>query len=187
MALIPPAGSAPKSEAFWGRSARWWQSNVTAAREAAADGIRLPDDQRRALARLKSWGRVQAIHTRRGTMPVRSGWSIHPDPSLASDLTRIIAQSRPRLIAAMDEVIGGLALEAWDTAPVDSGIYRGLLQLDYRQEGDRLVAQIKNETPYAIYAGKPKHWSLVRASGAGAYRELGQRVLSELVGVIRGR
>ena len=179
--------SAPKSELFWLRSERWWGANVTAAREAAKEGIRPPEAQRRALARLRSWGRATSIKTRRGEIGIKKGWSIHPDPALASDLARLLAQTHPRLIAGMDAVIGGLALEAWDTAPVDSGIYRGLLRLDYRLDGDRLIAQIQNDVPYAIYAGKPKHWALVRSAGAGAYRELGQRVLTELVGVIRGR
>ena len=53
------------------------------------------------------------------------------------------------VVEAMDKEMSAAAYQVWEGAPVRSGLYRSRWAIRWRVDGDKLIAALENDTPYA--------------------------------------
>jgi hypothetical protein len=76
---------------------------------------------------------------------------VRPDPKTGEKILELINQAYPAIGAAFDKHMGRLAVEAFDRWPIDTGLSKSLLGLEYYTRGETLSGQFVCTAPYAYF------------------------------------
>ena len=81
-------------------------------------------------------------------------------------LADIVDEINPAIVAAMDTHVAKLAFEAWREWPVQSGLSKSLIGLEYRADGDSFTGAVTNTTPYVFFIKGSPHRALLESPAA---------------------
>jgi len=76
---------------------------------------------------------------------------VQPDPDLNRKLALLTEQAFPVVSRAFNDHLGPVAVAAFESWPVASGLSKSLLDLEYKIDGDALVGVLVDRAPYAYY------------------------------------
>jgi hypothetical protein len=146
----------PVSSAFWSASSNWYAAKKSAQNAATRTGVG-------PLARKEAqWTQRGSKYLRgRPDLQARASVAVRVDPKLYRDVLAFLDQIAPDIVTAFDEQLGALAMTAWKAWPVDSGLSRSMIALEYRTDGDKFVGSITNLTPYVFFIKGQPHRELL--------------------------
>jgi hypothetical protein len=76
---------------------------------------------------------------------------VRPDPKTGEKILALIGQVYPAIAGAFDKHMGRLAVEAFDRWPIETGLSKSLLGLEYFTREDTLSGQFVCTAPYAYF------------------------------------
>ena len=85
---------------------------------------------------------------------VPRGSLVQPDPRIAAKMQALTAEAFPAIGKAFDRHMGSLAVSAFDGWPVESGLSKSLLALEYDAGSETLGSSVVCLAPYAYFIRK---------------------------------
>lgn len=109
------------------------------------------------------------FRSRRASL-VRTGWGVRVDQKLQGELLKLAESVAPRLTRAMDKHLSRLAFDVWREWPVDTGLSRALLDLEYTlAPGGRFRAVFASRAPYTMFIVHQPHRMMERGGQFAAF------------------
>jgi hypothetical protein len=160
-----------KSRAFWSASSGWTAERRSSVRKISGRAIQGEADE---IVRKEARWQVSAKRYLRayGTLGAHFD-GIRVDPRLQDIVIELMEGVAPRLQAAFDEHLAGLAFAAWREWPVASGLSKSMISLEYEvtEGGDTFSGRLRSRAPYTVFiAGQPHRVLIDRPSAAVADR-----------------
>jgi hypothetical protein len=166
-----------RARAFWEASAEWYaQRRETVTRRKGA-GLGGAEQIVRKELRWKK--RAASYLSHRPDLPHQL---IRVDPSLSETVGKMIDAVAPKLAAAYDRHLSALAFDAWRKWPVDSGLSKSLLALEFSvsPDGSTFTGTIRNRAPYVFFIKGSPHRKLLDQPGKQVAIRIGQECIDEL-------
>ena len=88
------------------------------------------------------------------------------DPRLQMKFAKSIAEACPLIGKPFNDTLGKVAIRAFREWPVDSGLSKSLLALDYKYEDDEMRGIVKCTAPYAYMIRETKEKAKTATAGA---------------------
>jgi len=102
---------------------------------------------------LKSFGASTYSFTGKDQSRNQKFMEIFPSPDFYKQLSNMMADAAPKLIAAIDRYLPDLAIDVFDKWPVDTGLSKTLIGLEYKgaADGQTIIATLAMRAPYTLY------------------------------------
>jgi len=152
------------SDAF--RSARdsWWSSRLSAKDTKFSQGSRIARIASRKEERWKLYGRSY-LRLYKGL----DGQLIRFPPELAGMVEAQIEAIAPKLARAYDKRLGRVAMDAWASWPVSTGLSKSLIDVEYEQRGEQFIGRVVSRAPYTVFIRRGETFrDLLRTPGRAA-------------------
>lgn len=171
----------PRSQQFAAATQAWLRSRVAAQNKAMNAGtLRVS----RSLEGKREQWLVRAgryLRTRPDIARRYNGWDISVDPDLQEAVQELMEAVAPKLSAAYDKHLAGLAFDAFKKWPVYTGLSKSLLRLDYEQLSDgRFVGRLSSNAPYTFFIDSQPHRKLIDTPAATVARDIANAALEEI-------
>lgn len=137
-----------ESEDFWRARESWIASHSAAQTAASKGGVSIP-----IVRKMAQWAGRGGFYLRKTGLKADI---ITVDSKLQADMIRWIEQLAPALGEAMDAHLAPLAQEAFDAWPVESGLSKSLVNLEYGVEGGVFFGAITCRAPYTTFIRQPR-------------------------------
>lgn len=148
-------------------------------REAYLASIRARPDLQKARYR---WVPGIGLQTTAGNVNYR-GTGIQFDPTLQDRVMSMIASAAPAVAEAFNRHYGRIAIDALKAWPVDTGLSKALVFLEYTQnDAGQFVASLGCRAPYAYYIQSPGSIALELIFRPG--QAVADQVAAEIAGEI---
>tara|TARA_R110000744_G_scaffold187259_9_gene306696 strand:+ start:1627 stop:2454 length:828 start_codon:yes stop_codon:yes gene_type:complete len=110
---------------------------------------------------------------------VKDGQLIKVDPKLAERTAKAIAKTCPIIAEPFNRHMGPLALRAFNQWPVETGLSKSLLSLEYKVDSGEIRGVLKDAAPYAYFirqkTGAAKSKGKKRTGSGGRSRDVGKK------------
>lgn len=172
----------PVSRSFWTSTASWYAGH----REAQLKAARSYGGIAPVVGKEQQW-------RNRGEKYLRSrpdildrvhkgGFMVRVDPALSEAVADLMAAAAPRLQAAFDRWLGGLAQQAFERWPEHTGLSKSLLGLEYTVErgGERFRGIVTSRAPYTLFIKSQPHRELIERPGRTAAEFIAREAIDEL-------
>jgi len=167
----------PKSNEFWSLQESFYRVQAGEA-DAKAEQVGTAPRMARKQARWDTRGGRYLRGQRVGASA--RGSLIRVDPHLSRAVLDQMDRVGPLLVAAIDRRLGARAIKAFNAWPVDTGLSKSLLDLNYQVLGNQLVATLSSRAPYTVFIKGQPHRRLIdrpsRAMVDGIVRDLGDEL-----------
>jgi hypothetical protein len=169
-----------KSRSFWAASESWTAQRRKSIDTAVAAGQGRADQIVRKEARWQASYR-RYLRAYDGLADRFDG--IRPDPRLNDIVIGLMESIAPRLQAAYDAHLAALAFAAWRDWPVDSGLSKSLLSLEYEvsEGGDTFTGRIRSRAGYTVFIAGQPHRVLIDRPAAAVADAIATDALDDIV------
>ncbi len=106
---------------------------------------------RKAINKSAIWKQRGSSYLRGYNIKFDPAMLVRPDPDIAEKLLALINEAYPAIGQAFDKNMGELATEAFDRWPVETGLSKSLLGLEYFAREETLSGQFVCTAPYAYF------------------------------------
>lgn len=160
---------------FWSATDAWYQGRLAAQKKARGMGLERSTELAAKEARWRS-------NAKKYMKPYRSlpDQLIRMDVQLQQDMLAMMEAAAPKLVAAYDRHLPGLAFKAWRNWPVASGLSRSLVGLEYTVQGEYFVGTVRSAAPYTVFIKGQPHRALIDDPGKAVAERIGLEAVDDL-------
>ena len=124
---------------------------------------------------------ARGSHYLRGRRLKNTGM-VRVDPAISEMVLQEMNLMTPAVAIAYEEELVPVAQAALDEWPVQTGLSRSLVALEFKQEGDIFTAELRNDAPYAAFIKSPDSVAqrLIFRAGEAAAERIVERILRQI-------